>query len=73
MVLDAPSGAIGETLPDAEQESGPGTRRRAALAIPTSGVCVVAALQDPGTEVLAFRNLFPAKGIGTGQPLRVRA
>ncbi|MEA2232394.1 MAG: segregation ATPase FtsK/SpoIIIE, family [Solirubrobacteraceae bacterium] len=25
------------------------------------GVCVVAALQDPRKEVLAFRNLFPAK------------
>lgn len=37
VVLDAPPGAIAETVPDAEQESGPGTSRRATLAIPKSG------------------------------------
>lgn len=37
VVLDAPSGAIAEMVPDAEQTSGPGTSRRATLAIPKSG------------------------------------
>ncbi len=37
VVLDAPSGAIGKTLPDAGQKSGPGASRRATLAIPKSG------------------------------------
>ncbi|MGH2941736.1 MAG: FtsK/SpoIIIE domain-containing protein, partial [Solirubrobacteraceae bacterium] len=36
------------------------------------GVCVVAALQDPRKEVLAFRNLFPAKvGLRLDEPLQV--
>jgi S-DNA-T family DNA segregation ATPase FtsK/SpoIIIE len=36
------------------------------------GVCVVAALQDPRKEVLAFRNLFPAKvGLRLDEPTQV--
>lgn len=47
VVLDAPSGAIGETIPDAEQESGPGTSRRATLAIPKSGEPIEFAVRSP--------------------------
>jgi len=36
------------------------------------GVCVVAALQDPRKEVLAFRNLFPARvGLRLDEPLQI--
>jgi S-DNA-T family DNA segregation ATPase FtsK/SpoIIIE len=36
------------------------------------GVCVVAALQDPRKEVLAFRNLFPARvGLRLDEPTQV--
>jgi DNA segregation ATPase FtsK/SpoIIIE, S-DNA-T family len=36
------------------------------------GVCVVAALQDPRKEVLAFRNLFPARvGLRLDEPMQI--
>jgi S-DNA-T family DNA segregation ATPase FtsK/SpoIIIE len=36
------------------------------------GVCIVAALQDPRKEVLAFRNLFPARvGLRLDEPMQV--
>jgi S-DNA-T family DNA segregation ATPase FtsK/SpoIIIE len=36
------------------------------------GVCVIAALQDPRKEVLAFRNLFPARvGLRLDEPTQV--
>lgn len=47
VVLDAPSGAISETVPDAEQEPGPGASRRATLAIPKSGDPIEFAVRSP--------------------------
>jgi S-DNA-T family DNA segregation ATPase FtsK/SpoIIIE len=36
------------------------------------GVCVIAALQDPRKEVLAFRNLFPARvGLRLDEPTQI--